>query len=87
MAKNKTMDFSSAPDTPVARTTDNKAPAALICTITDSEGRQWGTVALDSKQFSTGSVGFYGNGKILNPANPIARYQIGFTATLVGSKG
>ena len=65
---------------------DASAPNTVIATITDGNGKTWGTVALDAKQFSTGSVGFYGNGKVMNPANPEAKYQVGFTLTLVGSK-
>lgn len=65
---------------------DNNAPSALIAEIKDGNGKVWGTVTLDSKKFSTGSVGFYGNGKLTNPDNLEARYQIGFNLTLVGSK-
>jgi hypothetical protein len=65
---------------------DDKAPSALIEEIKDGNGKVWGTVTLDSKKFSTGSVGFYGNGKLTNPDNLEARYQIGFNLTLVGSK-
>jgi hypothetical protein len=65
---------------------DNKAPSALIAEIRDGNGKIWSTVALDGKNFSTGSVGFYGSGKVVNPENPEAKYQIGFNLTLVGSK-
>jgi len=65
---------------------DESAPAMLMAELKDENGKVWGVVMLDSKQFSSGSVGFYGNGKIANPANPVARYQIGFNMTLVGSK-
>ncbi|MCL1993464.1 MAG: hypothetical protein FWG66_11025 [Spirochaetes bacterium] len=65
---------------------DEKAPASLQIIITDSEGKEWGRLYANSKDFSTGSVGFYANGKIANPNNPDARYQAGLTFTLVGSK-
>ena len=66
---------------------DARAPGSLQIIIADSEGREWGRVYAMSKEFSTGSVGFYANGKMANPVNPEARYQAGLTFTLVGSKG
>jgi hypothetical protein len=37
--------------------------------------------------YDTGAIfWFYGNGKVVNPENPEAKYQIGFNLTLVGSK-
>ncbi len=65
---------------------DENAPNCLTAEVRDSTGTLWGLITLDAKNFSTGSVGFYGNGKLTNPANPLARYQAGFTCTLVGSK-
>ena len=66
---------------------DLKAPASLQITVTDSSGTEWGRIYATAKDFSTGSVGFYASSKIINPANPEARYQCGLTFTLVGSKG
>jgi hypothetical protein len=65
---------------------DAKAPAALKITVTDGEGREWGALYATTKNFATGSVGFYANGKLTNPGNPESRYQAGLTFTLVGSK-
>ena len=65
---------------------DEKAPGALTIIIQDSNGKEWGRIFANSKQFSSGSVGFYGNGKLQNPDNPPARYQCGLTFTLIGSK-
>ena len=65
---------------------DEKAPAALQVVILDGNGKEWGRLYANSKQFSSGSVGFYGNGKLNNPDNPEARYQCGLTFTLIGSK-
>jgi hypothetical protein len=65
---------------------DGKAPGSLQVIVVDSENREWGRMYATTKQFSTGSVGFYASGKIVNPANPEARYQSGLTFTLVGSK-
>jgi hypothetical protein len=66
---------------------DAKAPAHLTITVTDSNGKSWGTLMASAKDFSTGSVGFYGNGKLFNPASPASVYQCGLTFTLIGSKG
>jgi hypothetical protein len=65
---------------------DAKAPKALQVIITDGDGREWGRVYAAPKEFSTGSVGFYATGKVVNPGNVEARYQAGLTFTLVGSK-
>jgi hypothetical protein len=65
---------------------DEKAPAALQVIICDVNGKEWGRLFANTKEFSTGSVGFYAAGKVSNPENPQARYQTGITLTLVGSK-
>ena len=65
---------------------DMKAPGSLQLVVADSEGREWGRIYATPKDFSTGSVGFYATGKVVNPANPEARYQAGLTFTLVGSR-
>jgi len=65
---------------------DAKAPASLQLVITDNNGKEWGRIYATSKDFSTGSVGFYANGKLVNPDNPEAKYQAGLTFTLCGSK-
>ena len=66
---------------------DEKAPGSLQIVVLDSGGKEWGRMMANAKQFSSGSVGFYGKGKLVNPANGEARYQCGFTLTLIGSKG
>ena len=65
---------------------DEKAPTALQVIVCDGNGREWGRLYANTKNFSTGSVGFYGSEKIRNPDNPEAQYQAGVTITLVGSK-
>ena len=65
---------------------DEKAPGALQVIIQDNNGKEWGRIFANAKQFSSGSVGFYGNGKMQNPENPLARYQCCLTFTLIGSK-
>ena len=68
------------------KTKDSDAPATLTLEIRGSSGEVWGTIVASSKDFKTGSVGFYGNGKVLNPKCG-AKYQIGANIILVGSKG
>ena len=65
---------------------DAKAPGTITANIIDSDGKNWGPITLTPKDFTTGSVGYYGQGKLVNPGNPGARYQCGLTFTLIGSK-
>ncbi|MDR0561578.1 MAG: hypothetical protein LBG73_02700 [Spirochaetaceae bacterium] len=65
---------------------DEKAPKALQIIIQGDGGKEWGRLYATPKDFSTGSVGFYANGKVINPDNPDCRYQSGLTFTLIGSK-
>jgi hypothetical protein len=65
---------------------DEKAPKFLKVTIADDQGVVLKDLVLPAKEFSTGSVGYYGSDKMTNFSNPEAQYQLGLTATLVGSK-
>jgi hypothetical protein len=65
---------------------DSKAPGALTVIVVDNEGHEWGRLYATPKDFSTGSVGFYTSSKLVNPANPEAKYQAGLTFTLAHSK-
>jgi len=65
--------------------TDEKAPEFLTLEIMH-DGRQWGIIHAMPKNFSTGSTGYYGVGKVSNPDNPKARYQVNTNLTLIGSK-
>jgi len=65
---------------------DEKAPGALTMVFSDAQGREWGRMYATPKDFSTGSVGFNAAGKIINPENPAAKYQVGANITLVNSK-
>lgn len=65
---------------------DDKAPKALQIIIQAEDGKEWGRLLAAPKYFSTGSVGFYASGKVVNPDNPECRYQSGLTFTLIGSK-
>lgn len=64
---------------------DNDAPPALIIEFKTSDGEVWGQLRADSREFKTGSTGFYANGKIKNPKNGLP-YQIGTNIILIGSK-
>ncbi|GHT57866.1 hypothetical protein FACS1894109_10900 [Spirochaetia bacterium] len=65
---------------------DSKAPSSLTIIVQDSNGKEWGRQYATAKEFSTGSVGYNASGKVQNPDNPEARYQIGANFTLIGSK-
>jgi hypothetical protein len=64
---------------------DPKAPKFLEITIKDNEGKVWATMYAHTKDFSTGSVGFYASDKVTNPESA-ERYQTGLSFTLIGSK-
>jgi hypothetical protein len=67
------------------RKKDEKAPEYLTLEISHN-GKPWGTIHAIAKEYSTGSAGFYGVGKIINPENPKARYQVNTNLILIGSK-
>jgi hypothetical protein len=64
---------------------DPKAPKFLEVTIKDSDGKVWSTIYAQTKEFSTGSVGYYASDKSTNPESG-ERYQCGLSFTLIGSK-
>ena len=64
---------------------DPKAPKFLEVTVKDSEGKVWATLYAHSKDFSTGSVGFFTSDKLTNP-DSAERYQTSMSFTLIGSK-
>ena len=68
------------------RKTDSDAPGALTLELRTPDGQVWGTLTAASKEFKTGSVGFYANGKVTNPKSGRV-YQVGANIILVGSKG
>ena len=68
------------------KTKDTDAPLSITLEIRAPGGEVWGTIVASAKEFKTGSIGFYGNGKILNPKSG-AKYQVGANIILVGSKG
>ena len=64
---------------------DTDAPPNLIIEFKTASGEIWGTLNAEAKEFKTGSVGFYANGKVKNPKNGSA-YQVGTNIILIGSK-
>ncbi|MDR2499501.1 MAG: hypothetical protein LBD37_00290 [Treponema sp.] len=64
---------------------DPAAPQNLQIIIKDGSGKEWGTIFAPEKVFSSGSIGYYGSGKIENPESH-ERYQVGMNITLIGSK-
>jgi hypothetical protein len=65
--------------------TDEKAPDFLTMEIKGMD-KSWAIIHAMPRKFSTGSVGYYGVGKIINTENPRARYQVNINITLIGSK-
>lgn len=70
---------------------DPKAPEALKVSFTEAPDEDlqnliWGEIEGKARTFRKGSVGYYFSGKILNPDNPTARYQVSCSVVLIGSK-
>lgn len=65
---------------------DIEAPATLTLRVVDSNGKDWGVLIAEAKEFKTGSTGYYATAKLTNPASG-AKYQTGLNVILVGSKG
>jgi len=76
-------DTKATPKTDAKKDTD--APPALIIEFKTTNGEVWGSITAAAKEFKTGSVGFYANGKVKNPKNGMA-YQVGTNIILIGSK-
>lgn len=64
---------------------DDKAPEYLTIEV-KAFGESWGVIHAVPRNFNTGSVGYFGVGKIVNSKNPLARYQFNMNITLIGSK-
>jgi hypothetical protein len=64
---------------------DDKAPDYLTIEIKDMD-KTYGVIHAMPRDFATGSVGFFGVGKVFNPENPEARYQVNINVTLIGSR-
>ncbi|MBX9771029.1 MAG: hypothetical protein K2X29_06640 [Candidatus Obscuribacterales bacterium] len=60
-------------------------PAAIILELKTSTGEVWGQITAPAKEFSTGSLGYYANGKVIDPKTG-SRYQVGCNIILIGSK-
>lgn len=70
---------------PEPKKTDPHAPPSLTLAFKTPDGKEWGEVVAVAKQFSSGSVGFFANGKVTNPDGG-ERYQVGVNIVLIGSK-
>jgi hypothetical protein len=57
----------------------------LVAEIRDGSGKVLGTLVLDSKDFKTGSKGYFGQGKIPGPVDE-ERLQVQVQAVIIGSK-
>ena len=68
------------------KTRDADAPTTITLELKTPTGEVWGTIVATGKEFKTGSVGYYANGKVINPKSG-ARYQVGANIILIGSKG
>jgi hypothetical protein len=64
---------------------DKEAPDSVTLEIRTPSGEVWGTLVAQGREFKTGSVGFYANGKVTNPKTG-AKYQLGANIILIGSK-
>ena len=69
----------------MARKVDNDSPPMLVIEFRTESGEVWGSLRAEAREFKTGSLGFYANGKIKNPKNGLP-YQVGTNVILVGSK-
>lgn len=65
---------------------DPKAPEELDIEFQDDMGTVWGQLTGKARTFRKGSVGYYVTGKIRDPNNPDARYQVSASVVLIGSK-
>jgi len=73
-------------DKPQPLKVDEKAPELLeIVLFNKTTGDIMFKEVVAQKHFSTGSVGYYCNGKMVNPESG-ERYQISCNITLIGSK-
>jgi hypothetical protein len=72
--------------TATGKKVDTDAPRKLLLEFRTDTGEIWGVLTAEGREFKTGSVGFYANGKVKNPKNGMS-YQVGTNIILVGSKG
>ncbi len=64
---------------------EHDGPPAVLLEVRTPSGEVWGQIMAPAKTFSTGSQGFYANGKLMDPKTG-ARYQVGCNIILIGSK-
>lgn len=59
--------------------------AAVVLEVRTPSGEVWGQIMAPYKEFKTGSLGYYANGKVIDPKTG-ERYQVGCNIILIGSK-
>ncbi len=64
---------------------EHDGPPAVLLEVRTPSGEVWGQIMAPAKEFKTGSLGYYANGKIIDPKTG-ARYQVGCNIILIGSK-
>lgn len=60
-------------------------PPAVLLEVRTPSGEVWGQIMAPAKEFKTGSLGYYANGKIIDPKTG-TRYQVGCNIIMIGSK-
>lgn len=63
----------------------HEGPPAVLLEVRTPSGEVWGQIMAPAKEFKTGSLGYYANGKLIDPTTG-ARYQVGCNIILIGSK-
>jgi hypothetical protein len=67
---------------PITRDQFNANAKGVVVTLPDGQ-----KLLLDARQFSTGSLGYYANGKVtLDVGGTPVKFQVGFQLTAIGSK-
>lgn len=77
--------MAKAKDTSEKEKLVHDGPPAILLEVRTPSGEVWGQIMAPAKEFSTGSQGYYANGKIIDPKTG-SRYQVGCNIILIGSK-
>ena len=64
--------------------TSKKSIGRMMLKVLDDNGNVLGNIEANPKKFSSGSTGFYANGKVT--LDDGSKYQLGCQITLIGSK-
>ena len=77
--------MAKAKDTAEKEKLVHDGPPAVLLEVRTPSGEVWGQIMAPAKEFKTGSLGYYANGKIIDPKTG-CRYQVGCNIILIGSK-